>query len=841
MKKSQPSLPLRQKAKKSLCLILVLTMALGLLSACGNGTDNPNNTPTPDAPEYVYVPTYTQMSDKLNYINQSCYSNDRIYFVGEVYTGEMLTQSYQIGTDAETGEPIMEEYSYEEARTGIFSMALDGSDLQELAEYKQGNIAQDPDDPYSDYSYTGINRFFADSEGNLWLLENVYTVTFNLPDDFVESEASNAWEYSEQKDEYFLVKLDSNGKELSRLDLSAVGEDEEYFYVNDITVDKEGHIVLIGSGKIFVLDSDGKKLFSIDAGDSWIERLFALDDGRIVASLYDQTDGKMVLKTVDIATEALSEESYPCPLGAYDFITGNGEYDYYFNNGSSLFGVTFETAETEKIITWINCDVNSNNISNVIPMADGRVVTLSRDYSSDEATIELVTMVKTPSDEVPQKKIVTYACMWIDYYIQREIISFNRSNPDYRIEVMDYSEYNTQEDYQAGLTKLTTEILSGKVPDLFSTNGLPIDQYGAKGLLADLWPFIEGDTKLGGRDGVVQPVLGAMSTEDGKLYQIVPSATIIATVGASSVVGDAPGWTVEDALAALATMPEGCEMFAASTTRSYILDEICYMGLDSFVDWQTGECSFDTDEFIQLLEFAKLFPENTDSSYTYTSSASTTDIATADVVMPMPEPMYDSEILRIMEGRQLLSNVYVYNLATYLLYKEAFGGDITAVGMPGSTSGSAYSLSNGLAMSENCEYMDGAWQFMSIMLDEEYQTNYFSYDGVPTNKKVLDKKMKDLMTPQYYTDYETGEEVEQPKESWWIDDDNQLEVFALTQAEVDELMELINNTTRIYTSDQSLYDIIVEESAAFFAGQKSAQETARNIQSRVSLYVNEQR
>lgn len=48
------------------------------------------------------------------------------------------------------------------------------------------------------------------------------------------------------------------------------------------------------------------------------------------------------------------------------------------------------------------------------------------------------------------------------------------------------------------MTKLNTEILSGNVPDIFVTTDLPIAQYAAKGLLRDLYEFIDADK--GGRE-----------------------------------------------------------------------------------------------------------------------------------------------------------------------------------------------------------------------------------------------------------------------------------------------------------------------------------------------------
>ena len=839
MKTAQPSIFLSHRIKKYMCLCLVLTMSLGLLSACGNNPDDPKNTQASGTPEYVYVPTYTELSGDFSHIGSSCYSDGRIFFTGGIQTGETITQSFETGMYDESGQPIMGEYSYNDVRAGIFSVAFDGSDFRELSEYKIEDTPRDPSDPFAGYSYTSINRLLADKQGNLWVLENVYTTTFNLPEDFESSNELDAWQYAEQTDEYFLVKLDTDGTELTRLNLAkAVENEEDYFYVNRLALDTSGNIYAGNGNKIYVLDPEGRGQFEIAITDSWAESMFALSDGGIAVSIYDDTEGRNVIKTLDTASKTLSEEAFPCPLGAYNFLPGTGQYDYCYGTDSGLFGVELETGETEKIISWINSGIDRGNISNVFPIDDGRVIALSCEYSSDKFDLELIAMNKTPYGEVEQKKTITYACMSLDYTPRSEIIKFNRTNPEYRIEVQDYSEYNTQDDYEAGEKKLITEILTGKVPDIFSTEGLPIDRYGAKGLLEDLWPFIESDTELGGREGVVQPIFDAISTEDGKLYQIVPTAEIYAVVGPSSIVGNSPGWTVEDAKAALAKMPAGCEMFGNGTTRADVLGQICSMCLDGFVDWQSGDCSFDSDEFIELLEFAALFPKAEDTGTSQggggSSSVSATDIA-------LPEPADDNEFLRIMEGRQLLSTIYMYRLTRYLLYKQAFGGDISCVGLPGSTSGTAFSIYGGLAMSSSCKNKEGAWEFISILLDEKYQAGTYGYSSIPTNKKVFDSMVESLMTKEYYTDDETGEQHEAQKDSRWIDDDNRLEVFALTQAEVDEIMAVINNTTRIYTYDEDLRDIIFDECAAFFAGQGSAADTARNVQSRVSLYVNEQR
>ena len=55
------------------------------------------------------------------------------------------------------------------------------------------------------------------------------------------------------------------------------------------------------------------------------------------------------------------------------------------------------------------------------------------------------------------------------------------------------------------------------------------------------------------------------------------------------------------------------------------------------------------------------------------------------------------------------------------------------------------------------------------------------------------------------------------------------------------LRQLINSTDRSAAYDKNVMNIVSEELQSFFSGAKSAEDTARLIQDRVGIYVNEQR
>ena len=213
------------------------------------------------------------------------------------------------------------------------------------------------------------------------------------------------------------------------------------------------------------------------------------------------------------------------------------------------------------------------------------------------------------------------------------------------------------------------------------------------------------------------------------------------------------------------------------------------------------------------------------------------------------------------------------------MYKKVLDGDVTYVGYPmedGSV-GSSFSLGSGYAMTSACKDKEGAWSFMRQMLlpkaDEAAENTSggimramsssraaavavdsaaggvvrYSFGGFPVNKSDFDKYMESAMTEAYETDEngeklldENGEPVKISQYSRWLGDGNTIEVYAATQEEVDQVLALYNAVTTTYNYDQRIYDIISDMAGAYFAGDRSLDDTATQIQSRVKLYMNEQ-
>lgn len=85
---------------------------------------------------------------------------------------------------------------------------------------------------------------------------------------------------------------------------------------------------------------------------------------------------------------------------------------------------------------------------------------------------------------------------------------------------------------------------------------------------------------------------------------------------------------------------------------------------------------------------------------------------------------------------------------------------------------------------------------------------------------------------------ENGEPMKESKTGMgW--DDFHADYYGSTQEEIDELQALIDSARPGDTTDEEISNIINEEADAYFKGQKSVDEVADIIQSRVKIYISE--
>ena len=812
--------------KRILSICLALVLLFGVLAGCSKNeaqtADDTKKTEQSDAEDktstqFAYQAQYYDLPEDIQWIGTSCVSGDTLYFTASIPDG---------GTETYTDENG-EEYSYDTYSEVIFRFDLDTGECVQLDNYVAEPVVENPDMPdgvtmnpdgsmQTFNSSTNIQTMAAGADGTLWL----YRQTSRYADDGTEGDSISE-----------LIQLDAHGTLLRTI--TPVSEEEtddpegwRYTYIDFILSDDKGYVYTYDYQTVNVYGPDGSFVFS-KSGDELNGQICQLSASE-VGMTTSSADGKMVFKQLDPETKDWGKET-PVSSRAWNILPGNDVYAYFFMDNGNIFGERRDNGEVEKVVDWIACDVDSNSINSdrFGFLSDGRIVAVTYEYSDNGPSRQQVLVLnRVDAAAVTTKTELTLACFGLDYNLRSQIVKFNKSNPDYRIVVKDYSEYATDDDYNAGLTKLNTELISGNVPDIL-VNGteLPIGQYAAKGLLEDLWPYLDADPEYS-RDKLMTQPLNAAQT-DGKLYRLPIDFGVTTAVGLGKVVGEYTTWTLADVNDALSKLPEGATVFNKYYTQAEMLKYCIAMNAENFMNWQDGTCSFDSDEFRALLEFVKPFP----AEYDWQSDAEE----------------YESDYTRLKNGKQLLYPTSISDFDSIYYMFATLDHDVRFIGFPreDGSSGNAFNASCTLSISTACRDKSGAWAFIRSTLSNDYQENIWNY---PIVKSVFEAKAQEAMTQEYETDADGNQILDDDGNPIPIStggmsygDEPMIELYAVTQEQYDAVMALIDSTTSFVDYDQNVLSIISDEAAGYFAGSKTVEEASKLIQSRVSLYIQEQK
>ena len=840
------------KTKRIFALLLAALMIVGLFAGCSkDGTKDPGKTdpgnslidqtkPSQTTAKYAYKADYFDLAvpDGVQYVNQICAAGTTLYAsVG--MQGEEITN-----TDPDTGET----WSYYNTRLAMLTIDPDTGVCTELTNLELPQVPEGAEGSVDCYNMIGSD------DGTLWMLVNVYATQYELPDDF-DPNTDSKWNYpSTDINGSYLMHVAADGSTIASLDLSDTNnednEDGMSGNLSSFAVDAAGNLYVSDYNNIYVLDAEGNVQFKLD-GSQYNGSLNRLNAQQVGVMWYNYTDdvnaadeNGQYFVPIDLETKDWGEK-VKLPPNVESIFPGDDAYDFYYTYNNNIYGYAAKTDTKEKLVDWLACDVDTNNMSGYAMLSDSRVAALMQDWSTDPTTYQLIVLHRVDASEIKEKKVLTLACMYLDWDLRSMIVEYNKTNDEYRINVVDYSEYATDDDYNAGVTKLTTEIISGSVPDIFLTSNLPIDKYAAKGVIADLNTFMDGGNGLS-RDYFVPQVMSALE-KDGKLYELPTSFSVQTAYALSSIASQYDTWNVAAVQDAMTQLQEGATVFSNGWTKNTALSNCLSRNLSAFVDWTTGKCEFDSEAFQQLLAFCNSFPAETsdgDGAIAYASSA---DIAVDDA-------MWDSDATRITNGKQLMSTIGMYSFDSYIWNVYAIRDKITFTGYPTEDgSGSSFELQMPMAISSVTKYPDAAWDFVCSIIKKMNtidENNY--YYGFPISQAAFDAEMTDIMTEQYQLD-EKGEQVDwdgdgEPDKairgSYETMENGETvykDVYALTQEDIDQILGVINSTRSVYDYDQEILDIITDEVAAYFAGDKDVQTTANMIQSRVNLYVQEQR
>lgn len=235
-----------------------------------------------------------------------------------------------------------------------------------------------------------------------------------------------------------------------------------------------------------------------------------------------------------------------------------------------------------------------------------------------------------------------------------------------------------------------------------------------------------------------------------------------------------------------------------------------------FVDFEAMTCNFQKGEFYDLLKFCKDYCDGDYDSVTQYSN---------------------EECISSVIKEEAFSYLFGGTFIQYSDIRKTFGDNFHTVGYPSKDKiVSVVECTHGIAINALSENAEIASDFLEKLISEEYQIKY-SYSWV--RRDVLENNVKNSWEVERHECHEDDYE-NQP-----IFEINAHSYIPLAGKEdgssyAGEYIDLMDKGV-LLSSEYDIQDIILEEIQAFFEGQKTVEDVADIIQSRVSLYLEERK
>lgn len=752
----------------------------------------------------------------------SCIGSDGNFYFARTAMGIEYGVNEGVSTVSEAQEPLGEsEEEITEETEEIQEGPADGSSSEDAGETEPASGDEtgdaDADSPYGAENaqvFTasgGPGEEYGDSSSNgITSPEDEYGDEQGDADAEEElmSGAGSTQSAAAQEVEYVLTCVNANGEEIWNAEITpAQTQEDGSFYVTAVAETDEGILLADTAGLELYDKEDGSLIRTVLSDENiWSSTLYVLQDGTVVLMAYGES-GNPEFDTLDLETGALETvytfTSSDYVMGAFPGTT----YDLYLSGDNAVYGLQLNGTDPVKVIDYVNSDMDITGINCLAELSDGSYVVALTDADGN-SEVDLLRAVDAST--LANRTVITLGCYYLDYNVREQIFAYNKSHDDTRIQILDYSQYDSDDD-SAGLTRLNTDIASGSAPDIIClSSSMPIESYISKGIFEDLTPYFEGDEEISQSEYLTN-VLDAFKT-DGEMYTVVPSFYAVSVIGKTEDIGDGSAFTID--LVEQLVEQKGVDPSRSFgiTTRDTILYEAIELCGSQFVDWENSSCSFNSDDFIRLLEFVNQFPAQISENMEEDNSA---------------------------DYRKGLSLFYEDSIGTfdeymYLRY-GVYGTEITLAGFPSTQpTSAAIAPSLQMAVSSTSENKDACWNFLREFYLDAYQSEITDY--WPVSASALWNLAVTAQTPIYYTD-ENGQQAE---DHIVIDiGGEEIELPRTSQEEAEQVIHFLQGLDSTIYYDGDVENIIVEEAAAYFEGQKSAEDVADIIQSRVQIYINE--
>ena len=563
-------------------------------------------------------------------------------------------------------------------------------------------------------------------------------------------------------------------------------------------------------------NANGEELFRINTSDlakageyiEFDEKIYSDGTFFYLREIYSRKIYK-----IDLTNQTL----IPLSDNEYNIImSGNGNLCVTDINGASFLDVN--SGETTPLFSWKDLDfIGSYANCGIIILSEDRLLVRGDEYTNEPVKFSI--LKKEAVNPNLGKEIIRVGGIDVNYHqaLQNAISIFNRNSNSYRAEVVEYrsDEYwETQEEYEAQYTAMNMQILAGDIPDIFIETGTYwnyISRYAAKNLFSDLYSFIEKDTTFQ-RSDYYENILTLPET-NGQLPFIVPFYSLDGFLGKKEILNNRTGWTFSEFEAFANQLPPSMQLLRTANNLR-LLENLTAGHMEVLVDYSSvpAKANFDSDLFRQILQFCNIHGRS----------------------ISKEESMSIDEMSEFANNQLALvfDNAHIYSVREFTYPWSRANSPVTLVGYPSEVSSGPVCLPDlSAAIAASSPYQDAGWEFIKVLLSEELQKQFAAaklWNSIPIHKDALDHACNQMIS-----DSVSGISEGMSLATGGLEAQDAVDCFAT-------LKEIVSSSNALSVYDRKILYIIEEESQAYFAGQKTMDDTISVIQSKVTTHLNEQ-
>jgi ABC-type glycerol-3-phosphate transport system substrate-binding protein len=526
-----------------------------------------------------------------------------------------------------------------------------------------------------------------------------------------------------------------------------------------------------------------------------------------------------------------------------DNYTDNGLLYFACNDGIYAYNISEDT--TEQIVdgNMSSLFMTDSSIDYLTAKSDGDFILSFSDYSSNTSTKTLLNYsYDAEASKYPDKSLTVYS-LNENYTVRQVAAMYQKSHPDTYVHV----EYGLSGDdaitTSDAIRTLNTEIMAGEGPDIIFLDGMPIDSYVDKGLLADVSDIVDGLVDDG---ELFETVAKTYQASDGQICAVPTNFTVPVIIAKSDVLAN---------INSLSDIAAAAKAFAAEEHQDgqkfmETYNALCIMGTmmaSNSAAWFNDDGTLDEDSLKSYLTDIKTIYDAIYNSFSESDQSDMdemiswyTDDNSSELDISWfgnDDPSWNS--INIMAGS---SQIAVGSMSSadgleYITSANLQNANIGYKLLPGAA-GKVYTPSNIIGINSKSKDMDSAREFLSYLLSTDGQTIIANYNsGFAVNTEAFNQI---FVNPYLDEDwYEPGDSLGGIGTSDEYGNEITLELYWPEDKDIEEFKSMINQLETASYNDNTILNTILNDCIGCVLGDDDIDASVKQVTTDINIYLAE--